>query len=148
MLILPNDCLSEIQGHAERGYPDEVCGLLIGTREGEGEGEHATVIACVAGRNVRTERTRTTYELDPRSFLEAERAAEARGCEVIGVYHSHPDHPAQASPTDRDAAWPGLHYLIVAIRNGRLEDQASFVLRDGEMRSEGLTMTMMKESLS
>lgn len=115
-LRCPQAALEAVLRHGEQSYPYECCGLLLGTFQ---DGCRQ-VTAIEPLRNANTESPRTRYDLDPREHLAAQRSARARGLEIIGFYHSHPDHPAQPSQYDLDhAAWPGYSYLIVSIARGR-----------------------------
>jgi proteasome lid subunit RPN8/RPN11 len=127
MLVLPADVRRELEGWIAGGYPDETCGLLVGrTTRGRTE-----VLRATRARNLNRERARDRYDLDPADFLAADLQARAEGLEIVGVWHSHPDHPAQPSETDRAAAWEGWSYVIVevtsrgvaALRSWRLEGQ-------------------------
>jgi proteasome lid subunit RPN8/RPN11 len=125
MLVLPSEIRVELEGWVESGYPEETCGLLVGSF---GRGRTETRRATRA-RNLNRERARDRYDLDPADFLAADVAARSDGLEIVGVWHSHPDHPAQPSETDRAAAWEGWSYVIVevtsrgvaALRSWRLE---------------------------
>jgi len=127
MLVLPSEVRAEIDGWTRAGYPEETCGLLIG-RPHAGRAETARAILA---RNLNRERARDRYELDPADFLAADLAAREDRLEIVGVWHSHPDHPAEPSETDRLAAWEGWSYLIVevtrsgvaAVRSWRLQSQ-------------------------
>jgi len=111
-LRVPRELRVALGKAAERGYPHEVCGLLIG-RHGA-DAIHVERLA--AADNLRRDRPRDRYTLDPRAFLEADRAARREGLDVVGVWHSHPDHPAEPSKTDLEEAWEGLAYVIVSVR--------------------------------
>jgi len=107
-----------IRAHAQRDYPNECCGLMVGRRDGEAwQVEYAR-----PARNLTVERAGDRFLLDPADFVRVDREARGSGLDIIGVYHSHPDHPAQASETDRENAWPALAYLIVGVRQGRAEE--------------------------
>lgn len=142
-LICPPEVLEAVWRHAEQSYPYECCGLLLG-RFQDGRRQ---VAAAERMRNVNTASPRTRYDLDPREHLAAQRSARARGLEIIGFYHSHPDHPAQPSQYDLEhAAWPGYSYLIVSIEHGRrapAEAAHSFELAEDRSRflPEPLTST-------
>lgn len=127
--------LDEIRRHGEEGYPHEICGVMIGPRGGRGR-----VTEAHRARNIIVDRARDRYEIDPRDQIRIEREADQRGMDVVGYYHSHPDHPAQASATDAQRSWAGVIYLIVAVNEGRAVDQNAFAAeRDGgPMRSEAL----------
>ncbi|MCZ6596774.1 MAG: M67 family metallopeptidase [Planctomycetota bacterium] len=136
---LPATALEALRGWAAEGYPHEACGLLIG--EPGREGAEAEVIRAVRARNRNAERARDRYDLDPIDQLAAEKAARAEGLEVVGIWHSHPDHPARPSETDREAAWEGWSYVIIAVgsagpaevRSWRLDPDKTFV--EEEIRS-------------
>jgi Predicted metal-dependent protease of the PAD1/JAB1 superfamily len=112
----------EIIKHAESGYPNEVCGVLIG-----GESKITNSKEC---RNLNQERARDRYELDPLSFKEADEWARSNGMEILGVYHSHPDHPSRPSAFDREMAWPDWVYIIVSIHGGKYKDGRGWIIKD------------------
>ena len=107
--------------HAEGGYPHEVCGVLIGK-----EGRITGFKEC---RNLNKERARDRYELDPLSFKEADEWARANGADILGIYHSHPDHPSRPSAFDRERAWPDGIYMILSIQSGKHNDGRAWVIR-------------------
>ena len=127
--------LEAIRRHGEEGYPYEICGVMVGPRGGRGR-----VTEAHRARNTIVDRARDRYEIDPRDQIRIEREADAAGKEVVGYYHSHPDHPAQASATDAQRSWAGVVYLIVSVHDGEAVDQNAFVAeRDGgPMRAEPL----------
>ena len=111
VLVLPPETRRAIESWILAGYPHETCGLLVGSsRDGRTETARAT-----QARNLNTERARDRYELDPKDYLAADLGAREDGLEIVGVWHSHPDHPAQPSETDRAAAWEGFSYLIAEV---------------------------------
>lgn len=119
-LVVAAEQMAEVTKHAVAAYPEECCGILIGL-----PGEAAVVHSLHAAENRRTARPRDRYEVDPREILKLDRAAESEGREILGFYHSHPDHPARPSPTDAKYAWPGYVYLIVgATESGETEVRA------------------------
>ncbi|GIW70679.1 MAG: hypothetical protein KatS3mg102_0221 [Planctomycetota bacterium] len=118
--------------HAEEGYPAEVCGLLLGRQAEQG----CTVECALRARNLEPARARERYELDPRDYLRADEQARAQGLEIVGVYHSHPDHPARPSATDRERAWEGWRYLIVAVAAGRAQQVRAWRLAGEEFLEE------------
>jgi proteasome lid subunit RPN8/RPN11 len=93
-------------------------------------------------QNVHEEERRRRFLIDPRQFLAAEKEARTRGLAVLGVYHSHPDHPAQPSEHDRQHAWPNLHYVIVAVERGAAGEMTSWTLSEDRsaMRPERLAV--------
>ena len=108
-----------IQAHGSEGYPDEICGLMLGN-------DHV-VTDVRRARNIIVERSRDRYEIDPLDQVRIQREADASGLNVIGYYHSHPDHPAQASRFDTERAWAGYVYVIVSIEKGKPVDANAFV---------------------
>jgi proteasome lid subunit RPN8/RPN11 len=116
-----------IAGAAEAGYPHEVCGILLGRLGAEAVAEEAA--PCP---NINAERSRDRYELDPLTQVKIEKGARERGLDVVGYYHSHPDHPAQASVTDSQLSWPGIYYLIQSVQAGRAGDLNAFIRTDQE----------------
>jgi proteasome lid subunit RPN8/RPN11 len=90
-------------------YPDEGCGVLIGRFTGP----RAEVVDASSGTNTNIERSRDRYLLDPADIVRADRDARARGLDIVGFWHSHPDHPARPSQFDTDHAWLDYVYVIV-----------------------------------
>lgn len=128
MVRISKDAFEGIVEHAEEGFPLEVCGVLIGKG-----GDVATYRRC---RNLNTQRAHDRYELDPLSFQEADDWARGSSQEILGVYHSHPDHPSIPSETDRGMAWPEWIYLIVSINSGRYNDAHAWMLRESDSQFE------------
>ena len=118
--------LDAIRAHGAEGYPNEICGVMVGP-----QGD-ASVTEVRRARNMIVERSQDRYEIDPRDHIRIQRDADAAGLDIVGYYHSHPDHPAQASRFDTERAWAGYVYLIVSIQGGEAVDANAFVAeRDG-----------------
>jgi proteasome lid subunit RPN8/RPN11 len=98
----------ELERMAAAAYPDEGCGVMVGGFAGP----DVTVVRVIPGRNLVTDRARDRYELDPGDILAAEREARRQGLDVVGFWHSHPDHPARPSRFDTERAWPEYAYAI------------------------------------
>lgn len=126
-MILPRRVADEIRHRLEAAYPEEGCGLLLGRADGE-----RRVVEHVALDNRRTAdgRAARRYLIAPEDVRAVTRAAEARGLDVVGVYHSHPDVPPEPSAYDREQAWPWLEYLIVAVAEGAAREMRAWRLRD------------------
>jgi proteasome lid subunit RPN8/RPN11 len=123
---IASSALDAIREHGVDGYPHEICGFMVGPH---GEG---TVTETRRAHNIVVERARDRYEIDPRDHIRVQREADAAGFDIVGYYHSHPDHPAQASRFDTERAWAGYVYLIVSIEDGKPVDASAFVAeRDG-----------------
>jgi proteasome lid subunit RPN8/RPN11 len=111
-----------IRRHGVETYPNECCGALIG-RDG-------IVTATYALPNTTEEGPRRRFLVRPQDYREAEKRASQAGGQLLGFYHSHPDHPARPSQYDLDHAWPFFSYIIVAVRAGVAEDMTSWLLRE------------------
>src|SRR2546429_8423165 len=86
-----------------------------------------TVTEVKRARNIVVDRARDRYEIDPRDHIRIQREADAAGLDIVGYYHTHPDHPAQASRFDTERAWAGYVYLIMAVHHGTPGDANAFV---------------------
>jgi proteasome lid subunit RPN8/RPN11 len=114
--------MAAIHQHGRDTYPNECCGALIG-REGH-------VAEAFALPNTTEEGPRRRFLVRPADYRAAEARAEETGRELLGFYHSHPDHPAQPSQFDLDHAWPFFSYVIVSVREGEPRETRSWRLRD------------------
>jgi proteasome lid subunit RPN8/RPN11 len=124
MLRLSRHHLDTIHRAAESSYPYEACGVLLGNLR-EGIRETQDVVPCGNAAGSRT----AHYQIAPEELVAAQKEGRERGLDIIGFFHSHPDHPANASTTDlQEAYWFACSYLIVSVRNGRAGDSNSFVL--------------------
>jgi proteasome lid subunit RPN8/RPN11 len=108
-----------IREEAARAYPAEGCGALLGPVE-------AAVSEVVALANVEESMPRTRFTVSPLDYLAAEDRADARGLKLLGFWHSHPDHPARPSPTDRAYAWPGLLTLVIGVERGEAGEMTAW----------------------
>lgn len=128
MIVLDRKLKKKIEAQAVASYPFEGCGLLIGTIEA---GINIVRdIHPVPNTWIEVEERRTRFRIADLDMIEAEYAAESRGLEVIGIYHSHPDHPPVASARDLAwATWKGYSYLITGVIDGRADQIRSWQLR-------------------
>ena len=124
-LRLPRAVFEAIRRHGEETYPHESCGALLGRPEAGGwrvEGLMRTANAC-------TDSACDRYEIAAAELVKIVREARARGLEVAGFYHSHPDHPPRWSAADlRGAHWPGLSYVITQVASGKAAATRAFLL--------------------
>ena len=132
---IPPPVRAELEGWIAAGYPHETCGLMIGTQDGDG----VRVRRVVQAANLNTERARDRYELDPQAMMTADVAARAEGLDVVGIWHSHPDHPAKPSETDRAKAWEGWSYVIVSVNEAGVADLRSWRLYGDTFAEEPVT---------
>ena len=124
-LRLPGALADEIRRHGEAAYPAECCGAMVGRAEGAAK----EVLRLSPAVNRRTDDPHR-YLIAPDDLRQLEREVREAGQEIVGYYHSHPDHPARPSAFDAEHAWPWYSYLIVRIDRGRGADMASWVLDD------------------
>jgi len=117
-----------VERHAVTTYPEECCGVLMGRPLGDGGGTLVERLRPVD--NERQESRGNRYLMHPETVLAAEKEARKLGLDVVGYYHSHPDHPSRPSEFDREHAWPGISYLIVSVQGGEVADARSWRLRD------------------
>jgi len=129
-IIFEKPHLAEIQGHGEAAYPHECCGFLLGRVEAN----RRMVLQTRAAPNQRADSPQNRYEISPQDYLRVDREARETGLDIIGFYHSHPDHPARPSAFDLENAWPGLVYVIVAVNHGKAGAITAWVLSDDRSR--------------
>jgi proteasome lid subunit RPN8/RPN11 len=131
----------KIRLHGAETYPHECCGALLG-RDSEIESSNSVreVLGLFPLVNRRDDSPRNRFSVTAEDVLEADKAAQSQQLEVIGWYHSHPDHPARPSQYDRDHAWPWYSYIIVSVQNGAPQDMTSWRLNDDrqEFSPEGI----------
>lgn len=113
-------------------YPKEACGALLGT--GDGFSQPWNVLSVESAPNQHADDQARRYLVPPEFQLHAEKLARQRGHEVLGFYHSHPDHPARPSEYDRAHAWAGYLYVICAVARGSAGDLGAFTLDAPEGR--------------
>lgn len=110
VLQLPVELERRLEMVVDASYPFEACGVMIG----RSDDRTVTVEDVFHARNLNVERARDRFLLDPQDHLAVDRVARRRGLDVVGFWHSHPDHPARPSATDLEAAWKDHSYLIVS----------------------------------
>lgn len=126
-LHIPQEILQCIHQHGEQAYPEEGAGLLLG----EFNDQEPRVREILPLVNVREDQARhNRYQLSPQDYMRGEDAAEEMGLMVVGVFHSHPDHPNRPSEFDRQWAWPNFSYLITSIVEGKAAGSRSWRLED------------------
>lgn len=128
MIILPDTHRAAIARHAEADHPEECCGLMIGTFADGGRKVVAELLPISNAREQEARRNR--FLIGPDQMLRGERHARARGLDVVGIYHSHPDCPAVPSQFDLDHAWPVFSYVIVSVSAAGAGEMLSWELRE------------------
>lgn len=163
MLILSAAHQQAIQTHAQQTYPEECCGILLGRLERDEQSNRKIVLEVQPTQNAWSEivvadlavleiavsrhpnARRDRYWIDPQDLLKAQRQARDLGLQVIGIYHSHPDHPAIPSETDRLLAWTEYSYLILSVEQGQVTELLSWQLNNAhqfeseEIQTEAIT---------
>jgi proteasome lid subunit RPN8/RPN11 len=160
VLQINPDQLQTIFAHAERTYPEECCGLLLGQIESQAssspgknhrlvevwatenawDAEAEAEMQAIAPETATHPLTKTRrYWIDPKEMLEAQRYARSKNLDIVGIYHSHTDHAAVPSECDRLCAWPHYSYLIVSVQQGSAQDVLSWRLDEKrQFQPEGI----------
>jgi proteasome lid subunit RPN8/RPN11 len=148
-LWLSEHLAEKIRLHGAETYPHECCGALLGrdasaivgaNPEKDAYTPRREILALFPLVNRRDDSPRNRFSVSVDDVRAAEKAAREQGLEVVGWYHSHPDHPARPSEYDRDHAWPWYSYIIVSVQNGAPQDMTSWRLNDDrqEFSPEGI----------
>ena len=139
-LLIPSQLLEEIHAHGEAAYPEEGAGLLLG----KVESEHKQVVMVLKMENSREADARhNRYLLTPQDYLRGEQEAARHGLEVLGVFHSHPDHPNRPSDFDREWAMPWFSYLITSVQSRKAIGSRAWLLSEDRTKfhEEAITST-------
>ncbi len=126
-LLISSQLLENIHAHGESAYPEEGAGLLLGTAIG-GQKQVTQIMALANSREEGARHNR--YLLTPQDYLRGEQEADRLGLDVLGVFHSHPDHPNRPSEFDRDWAMPWFSYLITSVQDGQAVESRSWLLTE------------------
>jgi len=129
-------------GHAERAYPEECCGAMLGAVD---DGLK-TVTTALELENAHDGPRRARYELRPEDLLRAEREARQRGLQVIGIYHSHPDAGAYFSETDLKNSCPWYSFVVLSVQSGRFDHANSWLPNMEQTRAEQEPLTYAQSS--
>lgn len=129
MLKIRKPDFDSLRRHGEETYPHECCGVLLGRMDGD-ERVVTSVVRC---GNTRTDSPQNRYHIDPKELVRIQRQGRERDEDIVGFYHSHPDHPARWSPTDlAEAHWIGCSYIITSVARGKADQTNSFELSGTE----------------
>lgn len=125
MLKITQSIYASLRQHGEQTYPHECCGVLLGQMDGDAR----VVMSAVRCGNTRTDSPQNRYHIDPKELVRIQREGRDRGEDIVGFYHSHPDHPAKWSQIDlADAHWIGCSYVITSVEKGTATVTHSFEL--------------------
>ena len=126
MIKVSQSDYASLRQHGEETYPHECCGVLLGRFEDDGSRSVTRAVRC---GNTRDDSPRNRYNIDPKELIPIQREGRERGEDIVGFYHSHPDHEAQWSPTDlAHAHWIGCSYVITSVEKGKAVLTNSFEL--------------------
>jgi proteasome lid subunit RPN8/RPN11 len=125
-LRIPQAAMDRMRDHLQQGYPNEACGALIG----RADGEVYEVTEFQPMRNTVTDRPWDRYALDPLEQLRVQKDAEAKGLEIIGFAHSHPDHHPVPSRFDAEHAWSFYSYVVASVQTGHLIEARAWRLNE------------------
>ena len=136
-LRMPAQLLDQVRREGEQAYPSECCGAIAGPVDGQ---KRAVRLYPMANR--RTDDPHR-YLIEAEQLRSVERDARANNWEILGFYHSHPDHPAEPSAFDLEHAWPNLSYVIVSVRQGRADVARSWRLRSDRSQFDEETLAVI-----
>jgi len=141
MLTLRRSDYDLLRRHGEETYPHECCGILLGQMDGD----QRIVTSVARCGNTRSDSPHNRYSIDPKEQIRIQREGRERGEDIIGFYHSHPDHPPRWSPTDlAEAHLPGYSYLITSVEKGKAVITNSFELTGSD---DGNDKTFVDEKI-
>jgi proteasome lid subunit RPN8/RPN11 len=127
MLRISQSDLNSLRAHGEETYPHECCGILLGTIDIDKD--ERVVKQVIRAGNTRLDSLHNRYNIAPKELIAAQKQARQAGLDIVGFYHSHPDHPPRWSQTDlAEAHWIGCSYVITSVINGKADVTNSFAL--------------------
>ena len=143
-MYVTEDAAAQIAGIGERGFPHEICGLLLGKEE---DGRRVISALVPIDNSFEEGEQYHRYLITPDAMFRAEREARRQGLDVLGVYHSHPNSPARPSEYDRDhAAWTAWSYLIVSVNDGKAGDLLAWSLREDRSAFDPVELNVVRSA--
>ena len=140
MIDINQESWNLMVAHAEKTFPNECCGAMLGSIDGDVK----KVLKAVAIENSYTGEQGARYELRPEDLLEADRQARAAGMDLIGIFHSHPDCDAYFSKTDLENSCPWYSFVVLSIKNGKFDHANSFLPNADQTAAEKEELTWQK----
>jgi len=141
MISIREEALDIMVADAEGSFPDECCGFVMGSEEGNDRNISRVLVVDNSKEGDRRRR----FAIAPSDYILAERKAEEWGLQLLGIYHSHPNHPAIPSEHDRIAAQPFFSYFILSVKEGEFEELRSWQLNDAlQFEEENLHPDIIK----
>src|SRR5450755_3677698 len=142
MIQLSQSVYVSLRQHGEETYPHECCGVLLGRFDDDGSKTVSRIARC---SNTRADSPHNRYHIDPRELIRIQREGRERGEDIVGFYHSHPDHPAQWSSTDlAEAHWFGCSYVITSVEKGKAVLTNYFELTGSDESDKQLSEEMIE----
>ena len=141
---ISDDLVAKIRSHGEHTYPEECCGILLGS----GAGDVAIVQDVVEIDNSQDENRRRRFFVTPEQYRKSEELADSRGLVLLGFYHTHPDHPAAPSDFDLNHALPWFTYVIMSVVRGQGGDVTAWLLRDDRSQFDQTTFVVERATAS
>jgi len=138
MLKIRKEILEKITEEAKEGYPFEICGFLIGNIDYQNNIRE--VILSYQVENQNKERANDRFEISPKDYLKVENFAEEKNLQIVGIYHSHPDHPSRPSQTDLMFAQPDLSYIIISVSKDKINSVQSWYLEKDRFQEEEIIL--------
>jgi len=132
MIEIEKEAWAAMVAHAEKVFPNECCGAMLGSVDGE----RKTVKTAVPLQNAFTGAQAARYEIRPEDLLASEREARARGMDLVGIFHSHPDCDAYFSETDLKNSCPWYSFVVLSVKNGRFDHANSFLPDADQTRAD------------
>ena len=139
-LKIDTDALQQMQKHAETAYPNECCGFFYGK-----EGEFRFINLSSEVENSKEGDQRRRFEIHPKDYMKAEQFALQNDTTLLGVYHSHPEHPAIPSEHDLKQALPYFSYIIISVKGAKAVDTRSWKLDEAKEFKEEVILDELKE---
>ena len=142
MLRISNAVYAALRHHGEETYPHECCGVLLGHFADDGAKIVTRAARC---GNTRVDSPQNRYNIDPKELIRIQREGRERGEDIVGFYHSHPDHPARWSVTDlAEAHWFGCSYVITSVEKGNAQATNAFELRGSTEDDKALVIESIR----
>lgn len=140
-IYLDHSVINDFRHHAEKEYPHECCGFIIGTGDTEAM-KGIEYLPVINTKDVNRERR---FLIDPLAYQDAEDFADERGLSIVSIVHSHPDHPDKPSEFDRGHAWPGFSYIIISVEGGKAKNYRSWQLNQDRRDFSEETIKIIQE---
>ena len=146
MIIIKHEHIEQIKRHGEKTYNEECCGAILGNSKDEVKVVHE----LIEFHNEKNDNRQRRYLITPGQYRQSEKLADEKNLELLGFYHSHPDHPSLPSEFDKDHALPWFLYMIVSVEKGKAKKLSAWTLKDDRTSFEEheLNVTQTTENIN